>query len=221
MSTVREVHVFDLDGTLTRKDTFVPFLVGLMLRHPQKLVHTPALLLAAYRYLRKKIDNEALKRIFLSRLTANLQNQAIVQWSQRHAQRIVRHGLRSEGLARMRQLIESGQTVALATASPDLYVLPLAGLLDIEHVICTVTEERHSGCACRDLAGRNCYGEEKGRRVKAWLQGVEADGQVHVYTDHHADIPLLKIADKPLAVCPTAALRQYALREHIRIENWR
>ena len=46
------------------------------------------------------------------------------------------------------------------------------------------------------LDGSNCYGEEKARRVRAWLAANAPDGTAHIraYSDHLSDAPTFALA---------------------------
>ena len=48
--------VFDLDGTLTRHDTFLPFVGGLLLRTPRRWWRTPGLLWLFVQYGMRRLD---------------------------------------------------------------------------------------------------------------------------------------------------------------------
>ena len=48
--------LFDLDGTITRRDTLLPYVAGFLLRHPARLARLPRLLPALARLLRRRAD---------------------------------------------------------------------------------------------------------------------------------------------------------------------
>ena len=65
--TIDGVAVFDLDGTLTRHDTFVPYLAGWAGRHPARLPGLAAVPPYLIRYLLDGRDRGRLKSRLLRR----------------------------------------------------------------------------------------------------------------------------------------------------------
>ena len=200
--------IFDLDGTLTRHDTFARFLAGLLLRTPSRWIRIPQL---AYWYARLKAgsaDNGLVKERFLTLLAGGVPPAVLEDRARELADRVVSQWLRpamAERLARERDL---GAHLVLATASPDIYVNFIGQRLGFETVICTLTRRDPSGASTGRLDGGNCYGPEKLGRVRAHAAGLGDGLHTVVYTDHHSDLPLLEWADEPHAVNPTAALRE-------------
>ena len=70
------------------------------------------------------------------------------------------------------------------------------------------------------LDGDNCYGECKLRQVERYLAEDAAGLPVICYSDHHADLPLLRFATEPVAVNPSRRLRRVALSQGITIADW-
>ncbi len=60
------VAVFDLDRTITRYGTYVPFLWSTALRHPPRLLYAGPILLAAAAYKLGLITRKRLKEFMLS-----------------------------------------------------------------------------------------------------------------------------------------------------------
>ncbi|MDJ0896186.1 MAG: HAD-IB family hydrolase [Alphaproteobacteria bacterium] len=215
------VAVFDLDRTLTVSDTFVAFLLGFLLRAPSRWPRALTLPGAVALYCAGLRDNTWLKTTFLRAILGGLQRDALVPWIDRFVERLLARGLRRDALRKMDWHRAKGDRLVLATASPDLYVIPLAARLGFDAVVSTRVawdaEERVLG----GLIGRNCYGAEKLARVEAWLGRHKMVGPVSVYTDHHSDLALLQRAEHPVAVCPTRKLRAAARAQSFAVEDWR
>lgn len=214
------VSVFDLDGTLTRRDTYLAYLLGYLRRTPRRWSRVPSLAVAVCLFYAGFKDNTWLKTTFLAAVLGGLGRDQLGPWTDAFVSRLTAKGLRPRGLAKLQERRASGDVLVLASASPDLYVEPLARRLGFDHTICT----RLGWSAERRLTGRleggNCHGLEKKRRVESWRRTAGIEGPLRVYTDHHADLPLLLIADHPRAICPTAGLRREAERKAIPIERW-
>ena len=64
--------LFDLDGTITRRDTYLAYLLGFLARHPERLLRAAPLSLAALRYLIGERDNTWLKTTFLRAILGSI-----------------------------------------------------------------------------------------------------------------------------------------------------
>src|SRR5207248_343206 len=96
--------------------------------------------------------------------------------------------------------------LVLATASLDLYVRRLARELGFDETICTHAAWTAEGRVAGTLNGGNLKGEAKLAAVRRVIPAGSGAPFVIAYSDHHADLPLLRWADRAVAVCPTARL---------------
>lgn len=219
------VAIFDLDGTLTRRDTFLPFLYGYLRRHPRRgwrlILLPPALLtlLAAVPFgkVRRRDLRTRIKQAFLRTFLGDAPRTGVAEWGEMYAGRVVAEGLRPGCRAALREHQAAGHRVLLATASPDVYAVPLARRLGIEETVCSriawSDADRLSG-----FDGGNCRDREKLRRVRALL-GHDGAGVV-AYSDSHADLPLLAWAERGVAVSPTRRLAGAAAGLGLDIRRW-
>lgn len=129
--------VFDLDGTLTRHDTFLPFVGGLLLRTPQRWWRTPGLLWLFVQYGMRRLDRGELKGAVLHLLFRGLPRTRIEAWAQAHAGNVLRGGMHAEGLAAWRAHKDAGDELVLLSASPDLYVPLIGAALGADQTLCT------------------------------------------------------------------------------------
>jgi phosphatidylglycerophosphatase C len=191
------VAAFDVDGTLTTRDCVTPFLRRTagrrlwttLLRHP---------LVLGASFVRR--DRDRLKELACSALRGT-DSSAIEALGATFAREVATDWLRDDTLARLRRHRELGHTVILASASLDPYLAPLGGSLGVDAVVCTVLERGADGRLTGRLAGANCRGAEKARRVRDWLQNAGlTDSELWAYGDSSGDDELLALADHPLRV---------------------
>lgn len=216
------VAVFDLDGTITRRDTFLRFLIYALLRSPSRWARAPLLAWAVGVFILRRRDNHWLKAFFLRHIVGGQSSARSEQLAAAHVQSILRDEVLHRALEVVARHREAGARLVLASASPDLYTRPLGRALGFDAVMCTEIERDGDGCPTGRLDGGNCYGEEKRRRVEALLreQGVGWDG-VTAYSDHHADLPLLRAAGTSFAVNPSPRLMREAAVFGWPVLNWR
>ncbi len=198
------IAAFDVDGTLTTRDCVVPFLrqvagtIGLATRLVGDARRTlPALV---------HRDRDALKACaaqaaFADRLVTDIDDHAAA-----FARLVHDTWLRSDTLAKLREHQNQGDTVVLVSASFEVYLRPLGGLLGVSDVLAARLDvgpgQRYTGA----LDGPNCRGPEKVRRLHSWLDERHRDGGgrhgVHVtaYGDSTGDRELLLDADTAVFV---------------------
>jgi HAD superfamily hydrolase (TIGR01490 family) len=217
---VSELVLVDLDGTLTRRDTYLPYLLGWLRLHPERLPGTWPLPSAVVMHALRFRDNTWLKTTFLKAVCAGCPRDALVAYGGAFAADVVARGLRKGARARLQQHRAAGDRLVLVSASLDLYVEALAARLDFDAVLCTPAATDAAGRLTGGLAGPNCYGAGKLARVRAWLAETGWRDPIRCYSDHHSDLPLLGFVDRPVAVNPTPRLVRQAARAGIPVENW-
>lgn len=214
------IVVFDLDGTITRYDTYVRFLLYSIYRQPLKTLRLPILAVDVLRHKIGKQSNTWLKKRFLSALLAGRKRSEINNWAVAFASYVAESGVHHDALASIKSHRELGHDLILVSASLDIYVEPLGEILGFNKIICTRTSWEDDVLG-HDLDGGNCYGDAKIERLRQSL-GKAADAMILVaYADHKTDIPLLKIAERGVIVNPDDKLRLTAGDHQLDIVDWK
>lgn len=114
--------------------------------------------------------------------------------------------------------LAAGDTVVLASGSPDFVIGALARALNLTHVVATSYVIRHDRIAGVRLPLP--FGE--GKRVLVQEGGFLEDAELHVYSDDAADLPLFRLASFAELVNPNPGLLAAARQEQLRFEvlNW-
>jgi phosphatidylglycerophosphatase C len=188
----RTVAAFDVDGTLTRRDTLVPFLV----RVRGRIAVARALVGTAPALARTLVDGGARHHAKEALLIATVRGwwlEELQPIARVYAQHVVDDQLRPDRLARLRWHQRQGHEVVLVSASPELYVAEVAALLG-----CTATLATRLAVDARGrLTGRiledNVRGAVKERRLREWLGGAPA--RIVAYGDSEGDAAMLAMAD--------------------------
>ena len=193
---VRVVAAFDVDGTLTRRDTLLPFLAqvagrrrlgGAVARHGPRIAGALAGL----------GDREAAKVALLERLLAGMPAAAVAAEGERFAERL-QHRLRADTVQSLRWHQSEGHDVVLVSASPAVYLDPLGRALGADAVLATNLEVGDDGLLTGRLVGANVRGAEKVSRLQTWLCGDACE--LWAYGDSRGDRELLALADRAVWV---------------------
>ena len=189
------VVVLDLDGTITRKDTFIPFLVGYFIRRPRLRPELISLPMSVFLYAIRRLEAGVLKERLCQAFLGGAPVDSVFAWAKAYAKRIVARGCRPFMLARIEKFKRQGARLILLSASPSVYVREIARELGILEVISTEMEigkERFSG----RMVGENCKGIEKLRRLQKHLNGSNGQGSVVAFGDRASDLPVLEWAEE-------------------------
>jgi phosphatidylglycerophosphatase C len=213
------VALFDLDGTLTRRDTLLPFLAGYAARHPSRLLRlwriAPALIEFAAGRDRGRLKSQAIRAV----MGADARD-AIESWAQTFVEALRRQGrFHARGLEMLESHRAAGDHLVLLSASPDLYVPLIGRMLRFERTLCTEVRwngERLDGA----LATENRRGEEKVRCLE-WLRREYPGARVIAYGNSASDLAHLERADGAVLVNGSAAARRQAAGAGIASERWR
>jgi phosphatidylglycerophosphatase C len=200
---VREIAAFDLDGTLTRRDCVLPFLTRVAGRPRVALAlvrHAPLLLAAA----RDRGRRDDVKAVLSGSLLRGRTAEAVDEVGARFAGEIEARWVRADVAQRLAWHVGAGHEVVLVTASFGVYARPLGERLGVSRIVATELDVDASGRLTGRLAGPNCRGEEKVRR----LAGLYGDPPAldWAYGDSPDDEPMLARATHPVEVGSDALL---------------
>jgi phosphatidylglycerophosphatase C len=201
------IAAFDFDGTLTRGGSVWQFLVAM--RGPVAVARAAAGLLprlVAAALLGGSHADEAKEALF-EQVLAGLPEATIADDAASFGRRHYRRHARSILRRRLEAHRRLGHRLVLVSASPELYLRPLAEELGFDEVVATRLEVDAEGRLTGRYAGANCRGAQKIRRLEAWIadQQGEGDGpdQGHVlwaYGNSAGDRQLLAAATVPVNV---------------------
>jgi phosphatidylglycerophosphatase C len=214
----QRLAVFDLDGTLTRGDTFVAFCCGLLARSPWRWLRVPILLVPVLAFVVRLIDRGGLKGAVLRVLFAGMTRADVQSWARQFAQSCVPARLFPQALAAFRAHVAAGDYTVLMSASPDLYVPLIAQVLGANECICTRVRWNADRLDGR-LAGPNCRGAEKARileRLRQQHPGLPAIG----YGNSGADVAHLARCDEAVYVNAQPRIRGRLEQLGMRCVQW-
>ena len=198
---------FDLDKTLLPYDTQALFCHHILGQHGWRRLflasYLPALPIAAL-----GVTGELqLKRLFLNYLW-HMPLDELRQQARQFVAETVRPLLYPEIVAELKRHQAAGLTTILTTASPDIYTTEISNLLGFDH--CFATKVNLVGRSrvpfMPGLLGPNNKREAKVEAMRTLLPETRPIPGSYAYSDSHADLPLLRLAEFPIAVHPSARL---------------
>jgi phosphatidylglycerophosphatase C len=191
------VAAFDFDGTISRRDNFVPFLArfGGTAGAAQAFATSLAEVAGAGRshWSRNAIKASVLRRLARGRDAADLDATALA-----FAREVIDRHLRAEAIERADWHRTQGHKLVIVSASLGAYLRPIAHELRFDAVLATELEVGDDGTLTGEMAGENVRGPEKARRLEQWMAEHCADGAPYVfaYGDSSGDRELWARADR-------------------------
>jgi phosphatidylglycerophosphatase C len=192
MASSKVVALFDFDGTITRRDSLLPFLWQLFgpLRLAAYAILMSPLLCG---YLLRLIPNGIAKERLLGRMLGGMAMTRLRAEAQRFARDVLPRLVRDESAERIAWHQAQGHRVIIVSASLELYLRPWAEALGVVDVLATRLREEQ-GRASAGFEGVNCFGEAKAQRIREYL-GDMTGLEVYAYGDSRGDTQMLALAD--------------------------
>ncbi|MFN7093834.1 MAG: HAD-IB family hydrolase [Burkholderiales bacterium] len=189
------VAYFDFDGTITTKDTLLPFLkytVGRL----KFILKLPLVMPIGLLYLLKLITNEQAKQMTLTVMLKGYTQEELTQKSQSFAEEKLNRLIKPEVYNKLEYHLEHGHKVVLVSANLAIYLRYWAKLHQLYAVIATEIEFVNGNCSGR-LATRNCYGPHKVTRINQYLATTGAKfSYSYGYGNSRGDYELLDYVNK-------------------------
>jgi HAD superfamily hydrolase (TIGR01490 family) len=214
------VVIFDLDSTITKKDTYVAFLISLLRMHPIRLFRCGFLPIAIVFHKIGLKDNSWLKETFLKAIAGGINRTQLDDCADDFLKTLLNQGIHSKALEKIQQHRQANHKLVLASASFDFYVEKLGRQLGFDTIICTQSTWDKQSKLTGQIDGYNCYGVNKLNRLMDFFEQDRAALFLIGYSDHHSDKPFLNWVDLAVAVNPTDKLQQIALQNNFAVENW-
>ncbi|MHC1786631.1 MAG: HAD family hydrolase [Christensenellales bacterium] len=198
---MQKLAIFDFDGTLIHGDSIARYVLYAVRRGWLSPFRLPCQLLNVRRTLTRKISDEQGKTnalAFLGGMDKKQQETFNLSFCRDHLSPL----LYSKGIARMREHQARGDRVLLLSASPDCYMNAWLGLLPIDEVLASPTDDK-------GRVSRTVRFHEKVKRMREWeaAQTVPVDWQESwAYGDSATDLPVMRLCGHPVLVNPKPAM---------------
>lgn len=162
------IAYFDFDGTITRRDTLVPFLIY-VIGWSKFLVKLPLLIPIVLMYILKIITNEQAKQKTLTILIKGYSEDFLEAKAKEFARFQLDKFIKPEIYYKIEYHLEHGHSIILISANLAIYLKYWAKIHKLNCAIATEIEFIN-GKATGKLATKNCYGEQKIIRINQFLE---------------------------------------------------
>jgi len=185
----KRIAFFDFDGTITTRDTLLEFI---KYSHGKRgfywgfFINSPYL----FAYKLKIISNQRAKEKILSHFFKGMKIEKFQDICDAFAKEIIPGLVRPRALEEINKLKSDGTTIIVVSASPHYWISGWINQLQLQLIATQLEVE--DGKLSGNISGKNCYGEEKVRRIKA-LYNLESFDEIIAYGDSSGDKPMLQL----------------------------
>ena len=128
---------FDLDGTISHRDTLLPYVARYLLHHPWRLWRLAGVLPPLLGLVTGRADRGALKGELIHAVLGGITAAEVEAWNARSLPHLLERGLFSAARAAIDAHRRHGDHLVLMSASVDLYVPELGRQLGFDATICS------------------------------------------------------------------------------------
>ncbi|MBE6068646.1 MAG: HAD-IB family hydrolase [Clostridium lundense] len=193
--------IFDVDYTLTKKETLIEFYKFMLSKDPKLIKFLPKVLITGILYAFKIYDAHAAKENFIKFIDGVKQEDMIILVKQFYEEKLSKI-LYIDAINTMRKLKEKGYKIYLISASAEFYLNELYNIDIVDKIIGT-RFTCNNGIYGRKIEGKNCKGEEKVIRLMQVLkeENLNVDFKnSYMYSDSLSDLPLFKLVGNPYLI---------------------
>ncbi|MGL5648677.1 MAG: HAD-IB family hydrolase [Clostridium sp.] len=196
-----KLGIFDVDFTITSKETLMQFFRYMIKKDKKNLKFLPRALGSGILYGLKIFDERRVKESFL-KFIDGIEEKDLIVLVKGFYKDVLEKILYKDAIDMIKKLKSEGYEIYLISASPEFYLNEFYKIKEVDHIIGT-RFEFDRGKFKRVMEGRNCKGEEKVRRLKAYLKenNIEVDFKnSYMFSDSLSDKPLLDLVGKPYLI---------------------
>ena len=212
---MEKLAIFDIDYTITRKETLMEFFKYLVSKDIKNIKFLPRALYSGLMYVVKVYDERRVKECFL-KFIENIDEAELAKLTKSFYDERVSKILYKDALEMIKKLKKEGYMVILISASPEFYVKEFYAIKEVDLIIGTKFTFK-DGKFIRKMHGNNCKGEEKVRRLNEVLKekNIKVDFKnSYMFSDSLSDKPLLDLVGNPYLI-------NYKKKHEIEILRWK
>lgn len=163
MLSNKRLVLFDFDGTITTKDTFILFI--LFYHGKLKFLFGFLLLLPILVLMKiKLVANWKVKELVMTLFFKNIPVKTFNEECSKFCKEILPKHIRPDALKAIQQYSKNGDTICVVSASPENWVGKWCEENNLNY-LSTILEVNNQTLLTGKIEGENCYGKEKVNRI--------------------------------------------------------
>ena len=196
-----KLAIFDVDYTLTKRETLVEFYFFMMRKNPKLIKYLPESIFSFMLYALKVYDASKSKKTFI-RFIDGIEEREMKKIVKEFYEKRFSKILYKDAIDMIRKMKKEGYKIYLISASAEFYLKELYNIKEVDKVIGTIFTTEN-GLHRNEICGENCKGEEKVKRLKEVLkkENIEVDFEnSYMFSDSLSDLPLFDLVGHPYLI---------------------
>ncbi|APC41194.1 HAD-IB family hydrolase [Clostridium estertheticum] len=196
-----KLAIFDVDYTITKRETLVEFYIFMLKRNPKYIKYLPKSIFSSLFYVFKIYDASKTKKIFI-RFIDGIEENDMKKIVKEFYEKCLSKILYKDAIDTIKKMKKQGYKIYLISASAEFYLSELYNIKEVDKVIGTRFIKEH-GLHRNQILGENCKGEEKVKRLKEVLlkENIEVDFENScMFSDSLSDLPLFNLVGHPYLI---------------------
>ncbi len=213
---MERLAIFDVDYTLTKKETLMEFYLFMLKKNPKLIRHLPRSLVSVFFYVFKVLNAGKAKENFIAFIDG-VEEVEMKKMVEEFYEKRLSKIFYKDAMDTIKKLKSEGCKIYLISASAEFYLNELYNIKEVDKVIGTkFTCE--DGKYSRRIIGENCKGEEKVKRLMEVLksENIEVDFKnSYMFSDSVSDMPLFDLVGNPYLI------NYKKNHDKVKILNWK
>lgn len=210
-----KLALFDVDYTITRKETLMQLYKYVILKDIKNIRFLPRAIYSGIMYKIGVYDERRVKECFL-KFIDKIDEKDLALLVKNFYKDVLEKILYKDAIEMIKKLKSEGYLIYLISASPEFYLNEFYAIKEVDMIIGT-RFSIYGGKFLRKMDGPNCKGEEKVNRLKEVLKekNIEVDYKnSYMFSDSLSDKPLLDLVGN-------AYLINYKKKSNFEILRWK
>lgn len=196
-----KLAIFDVDYTITKKETLIEFYKFCFIRDKTLIKYLPRALFSGGMYILGKYDEKQVKESFLKFIKGKSENE-VKKLAKDYYNNRLKYMLYGDAISKIKELKKEGYYIYLISASPEFYLYEFYEMKEVDKIIGTRFSFEKSLFVGKIIGG-NCKGNEKVTRLHEELEkeNLKVDfSESYMFSDSLSDKPLLDLVGKPYLI---------------------
>lgn len=198
---MERLAIFDIDYTLTKRETLFELYIFMLKKNPRLIKHAPRNIVSTLLYILKLRDASKAKETFI-RFIDGIKEDEMREIVKDFYEKKLSKIFYEDAINMMRKLKKEGCKIYLISASAEFYLQELYNIKEVDKIIGTRFKVENS-IHRPIIEGKNCKGEEKVIRLMEEIKkdNIEVDFKnSYMFSDSLSDLPLFNLVGNPYLI---------------------
>ncbi|SHE58090.1 HAD-IB family hydrolase [Clostridium fallax] len=199
---MEKLAIFDVDFTLTKKETLMEFYKFMIRKDIKNIRFLPRAAFSGIMFILKIFDERKTKETFL-KFIDKIDEDKLKEIVKDYYEKVLSKIFYKDGVDMIKKLKSEGYKIYLISASPEFYLKELYNIKEVDKVIGTKFRFNDNKVFLRKIDGENCKGKEKVRRLMEELkkENIKVDFKdSYMFSDSLSDKPLFDLVGHPYLI---------------------